>query len=186
MRWSPLNPFPGQGYDPAVRDRVRPGYLPRRHSGHPAINKGVGRQLASAGWSHQVLTRRHYGPLRLLHWTTSDGLWGILQDHLIRRTWPEAVSEAIPSRVVWLTNRRDVDQGWNAHKDLCAYIEVDLPPSEVSPWSDYRSALPFGTVSALERSSRFWGNGEPATWLVIARDIPAVEWVEVVDLRSSC
>lgn len=123
--------------------------------------------------------------MRLNHWTDASGLEGIQADGLIRATWPPETSEAIPGRVVWLTDRADLDQGWNVRKDLCAYLAVEIPPADVVLWSQYREELPYGTVSGLETSARSWGNGDPATWFVVRRDIPETEWLELVDLRDA-
>jgi hypothetical protein len=87
--------------------------------------------------THQVqdqLTRDN-GSVELHHWTNAQGLVGILREGLIRTTWPNQTSDAIPNRVVWLTTRRDSDQGWSLNKDLCAYIPVNVPDREVVPWS---------------------------------------------------
>ena len=116
----------------------------------------------------------------LYHLSDANGLRRILTDGVIRATWPRQTSEAIATRVVWLTSRLDADQGWNVNKNISGYIEVVVPDSELVPWSAYRSELPVGTVSGLETSARFHGCGDPSTWFVIPRDIPRSKWVAVV------
>jgi len=103
-----------------------------------------------------------------------------LTEGFIRATWPRKTSEAIATRVVWLTSSLDADQGWNVNKNISGYIEVAVLDSELVPWSVYRSELPVGTVSGLEASARFHGHGDPSTWFVVRRDIPRNEWVKVV------
>jgi len=122
--------------------------------------------------------------MRLFHWTGSEGLEGIRADGAIKATWPRKISEAIPSRVVWLTTRADTDQGWSVGKDLCGNVLVDVPDLEVVPWPAYRMELPAPTVSGLETSARFHGDGDPSTWFVIRRDVGEAEWIEVTDLRA--
>jgi hypothetical protein len=123
-------------------------------------------------------------PTRLYHWTGAEGLEGIRAHRAIRATWPTDTSEAIPARVVWLTSREDTDQGWSVNRGLCAYVIVDLPDFEVVPWSAYRCELPVGTAHGLETSARFHGNGDPATWFGIRRDVAEAEWIDIVDLRQ--
>jgi len=123
--------------------------------------------------------------MRLNHWTNATGLEGIRADGLIRATWPTETSVAIPDRVVWLTTRTDSDQGWKFNDGLCAYVVVEVPDGELVPWSTYRAELPPGTVSGLETSVRRWGNGDPASWFVLRRDIPEAEWLELDDLRDA-
>ena len=103
---------------------------------------------------------------------------------MIRTTWPTETSDAIPDRVVWLTTRTDSDQGWKFNDGICAYVIVEVPDEEVVPWSEFRQELPPGTMSGLETSARFHGNGDPATWFVIPRGSPAPEWVEIIDLHD--
>jgi len=79
--------------------------------------------------------------VELYHWTNARGLAEILREGLIRTTWPRETSDAIPNRVVWLTSRRDPNQGWSLNKDLSAYIRVDVPRLEVVPWSAYAKEL---------------------------------------------
>jgi hypothetical protein len=150
------------------------GPLGAGQSGRPGVPR-----RACAG-SLSLLMRRKLGHMPLYHLSDADGLRGILTDDVIRATWPRQTSEAIASRVVWLTSRRDADQGWNVNKNISGYIEVTVPDSELIPWSAYRSELPFGAVSGLEASARFHGHGDPSTWLVIRRGIPRSEWVAVV------
>ncbi len=123
--------------------------------------------------------------VRLNHWTNATGLEGIQADGLIRATWPNETSDAIPDHVVWLTTRTDSDQGCKFNEGLCAYVVVEVPDEEVVAWSSYRVEVPPGTVSGLETSARRWGNGDPATWFVVLRGIPEAEWVELVDLRDA-
>ena len=116
----------------------------------------------------------------LCHLSDANSLRRILTDGVIRATWPRQTSEAIATRVVWLTSRPDADQGWNVNKNTSGYIEVAVPDPELVPWSAYRLELPPETVSGLETSARFHGNGDPSTWFVVRRDIPKSEWVAVV------
>ena len=112
--------------------------------------------------------------VRLYQFT--DQLDAILSSRSIWVTWLSPMRDERTVKVLWLTANPDPEAfRMKLSEPRNGVLTVEVPNSDVVPWSAWRDEIRPKIKSSFEASARAFG-ATPSDWYVMTRDVTSTEW----------
>lgn len=159
-------------------------------SNHRLCSRGFTASRSKAAAITKAVRRSHHGPAQYFHYTSIDGLRGILQSGIIRPTVWSASEYAPALSMVWCSSARTWEPSSSAAGVLeaagiedirdgayLAVARIRVQPQGLCAWQERLADHPKMIVSlglyGMDCGSR------PDNWFVASQPIAAADWMAV-------